>query len=130
EIQKASAPFDLILPNGTTFEIKYSNLNRADPNQKTHRWNWPHILGSNRAKKFDRLLLLAPHDPQYQQDFEDPEAQFVIFDVPFGDVPDLLERSGTIWASTHPFKFRRRTHRRLVCDYQISRKRLLDRYGS
>ena len=128
-IQKASAPFDLILPSRTTFEIKYSNLNRVTPIQKTHRWNWPHILGSNRAKTFDHLLLLGPPDPQYRDNYCDPEAPLVIFDIPFREVSELLEPTGTIWTSTNPFTFRRTTHRNLFCYYQISRKQLVQRYA-
>lgn len=128
EIQLASAPFDLILPNGIKFEIKFSNLNTARAAARTRRWNWPHILGSNRAKQFDRLLLLAPPDPQYRDHYCDPKSPLIIFDVPFENIPVLLESSGTIWTNTNPFKIRRRTHQMLLNNYQISREALIDRY--
>ena len=110
-------------------EIKFCNLNEAVPGKITRRWNWPHILGSKRAKSFDHLLLLAPHDPQYHARYDDPESPLVIFDIPFNDIPALLEPDGSIRTSTHPFRFRRTTHRKLVCEYQITREGLVERYA-
>ncbi len=56
ELQRGSAPYDLKLPSGVTFEVKFSNLNEAVPGKITRRWNWAHILGSSGSKKFDLLL--------------------------------------------------------------------------
>ncbi len=128
-LRKGSASSDLILPNGTHFEIKYSRLNVARPDAKTRRWNWAHILGSSGNKQFHKLLLLAPHDPQYRHSFDDPDSPFVIFDVPFKEVPNLVEASGTIWINTNPTKFKRHSHRELIVKYQITRKKFVERYN-
>ncbi len=127
EIKRRSSPFDLILPSGKTFEIKYSNLNPAVDTEITLRWNWRHILGSNGSKRFDQLLLLGTQDPQYRNYYDDPESPCVIFDVPFRDVDSLMCGS-LIWINTNPVRFRRAVHRELICKYQITRKALVERY--
>ncbi len=109
-------------------EIKFANLNRPMANSEMRRWVWAHMLGRESKKRFDRLILVAPHDPQFRSESKDPESPWVIFDVPFAEVPSLAERDGTIWTGTHPTKFRRSTHRRLICDYQVTRDELKQRY--
>jgi hypothetical protein len=123
-----SADKDLISASGIAFEIKFSNLNEAVPGRITRRWNWAHILGSNRAKTFDRLLLLGPQDPQYRRDYNDSESPFVIFDIPFDEVDQLLESDNSIRINTNPTRFRRNTHRLLILHYQVTRAQLVDRY--
>jgi hypothetical protein len=124
-----SSIYDLETSNGTKIEIKYSNLNKAMPNSAMRRWVWAHVLGRDNAKVFDRLILLAPHDPQFRNKMKDPDSRWVIFDVPYAEVASLMEKDGMIWTGTHPTKFTRRaTHRRLMCDYQITRAELATRY--
>jgi hypothetical protein len=125
---RGSAPYDLRASCGKKLEIKFSNLNRPMANSEMRRWVWAHVLGRNNDKTFDRLILVAPQDPNFREQTQDPESPCVIFDVPFEEVHSISEADGTIWIGTHPTKFRRPTHRRLVCDYQISRKKLQKRY--
>jgi len=129
ERTRGSAAYDLEAPNGMRIEIKFSNLNKAMPNSVMRRWVWGHVLGRNNAKVFDRLILLGPHDPQFRQQMKDPNSKWVIFDVPFNEVASLAEKDGMIWIGTHPTKFGKRpTHRRLVCEYQVTQNELRKRY--
>lgn len=123
-----SAGHDLKTGNGHTIEIKFSNLNQ--PNKSAmRRWVWAHVLGRDNAKRFDRLILVAPQDPQFRKDARDPESPVVLFDIPYNDVSSLAERDGMIWIGTSPVKFKRETHRRLMLEFQITQKDLVSRYG-
>jgi hypothetical protein len=102
ELTTGSAPYDFISPTGVTFEVKCPNLNEAVVGQITNRWSWPHILGANRCKAFDRLLLLGPTDTRYQANYADPESPFVIFDIAFEEVHPLLGSGDLIQISTAP----------------------------
>lgn len=124
-----STRHDLETSGGTKLEIKFSNLNKAMPNSAMRRWLWAHVLGRDNTKIFDRLILVAPHDPQFREQMKDPASPCVIFDIPYKQVPSLMEKDGMIWTGTHPTKFTRRpTHRRLMYDYQVSRRDLVERY--
>ncbi|HEY6071561.1 MAG TPA: hypothetical protein VIU85_09325 [Chthoniobacterales bacterium] len=132
-LTKGSASHDLVSAKGTTFEIKTANLNEAVSGEITNRWVWPHILGANQSKRFDRLLLLGPSDFRYRGHYSDPESPFVIFDVPYEEVRPLLGRSGLIHISTAPPNVRRartsRTRELLFSRYQTTRKELKKRYS-
>jgi hypothetical protein len=127
-----SAPYDLISPSGITFEIKCPNLNEAVAGKITNRWSWSHILGTNRCKRFDRLLLLGPVDARYQASYADPESPFVIFDIPFEEVHPLLGCGDLIQISTAPLEIRNSrksaTRRSLFNQYQTTRRQLVERY--
>ncbi|MEY2479337.1 MAG: hypothetical protein QOI04_264 [Verrucomicrobiota bacterium] len=125
---RGSATHDLEAVNGQRLEIKFSNLNTPMPSSTMRRWVWAHVLGRDNAKNFDRLILVAPHDPRYRQQTKDPHSPWIIFDVPYQQVLSLAERDNTIWTGTSASKFRRSTHRRLMCDYQVSQTELKARY--
>jgi len=127
---RGSAPYDLEAPDGTTIEVKFSNLNKAMPNSGMRRWVWARVLGRNNAKIFDRLILLGPHDPRFREQMRDPVSKWVIFDVPYDEVLSLAEKDGMIWVGTHATKFGKRlTHRRLMCEYQVSQNEIKARYS-
>ena len=123
-----SAPYDIIAANGDKIEVKFSGLNRVRGGSSMRRWVWARILGRAEAKEFDRLILVAPHDPRFRRQGVDPESRWMIFDVPAPEVRSLIETDGTIWAGTHPKKFLRPTHLRLIRGYQSSRQQLISRY--
>jgi hypothetical protein len=127
-----SAPYDLVSSNGVTFEIKCPNLNEAVSGQITNRWSWPHILGSNRGKRFHRLLLLGPTDPRYRAYYADPESPFVLFDVPFPEIHALLGSGDMIQISTAPLGIRNgrmsETRRLLFTHYEVTPAELVARY--
>lgn len=131
-LTKGSAPYDLVSPSGITFEIKCPNLNEVAQGKITNRWSWSHILGRNRCKRFDRLLLLGPMDPRYQNRYADPESPFVIFDIPFDEVNPLLGSCDMIQISTAPLDIRKsrksRTRISLFTRYQATRQQLVERY--
>ena len=104
-----SAPYDLVSASGVTFEIKCPNLNEAVSGQITNRWSWSHILGANRGKRFDRLVLLGPTDPRYRSAYADPGSPFVIFDIPFAEVGRLLGCGDLIQISTCSADYQERT---------------------
>jgi hypothetical protein len=134
ELTTGSAQYDLMSTKGVTFEIKCPNLNEAVAGEITNRWSWSHVLGSNRRKKFDRLLLLGPTDHRYRTNYADPESPFVMFDIPFAEVQSLLGRGDLIQISTAPLEVRkgRLSPKRqiLFARYQVTRKQLTERYGS
>jgi hypothetical protein len=125
---RGSAEYDLTAPNGKKIEVKFSNVNTPVAGKLIRRWVWARILGRGDQKQFDNLILVAPHDPRFRQDAKDPESPWVIFDVPFKHVHSLVERDGTIWMNTHPTKFRRITHERLIREFQTARNELTSRY--
>lgn len=131
-LSRGSAPYDLVTSAGVTFEIKCPNLNEAVSGQITNRWSWSHILGAHRRKLFDRLLLLGPIDRRYRDSYCDPESPFVIFDIPFDEVPPLLGSGDLIQISTAPLDIRNArtsaTRRCLFTRYESSRQDLVDRY--
>jgi len=132
KLTSGSAPYDLISPTGVTFEVKCPNLNEAVVGQITSRWSWPHILGANRCKSFDRLLLLGPMYTRYQANYADPESPFVIFDIAFEEVLPLLGSGDLIQISTAPLNIRNSrvsaTRRALFTRYQTSRDELVAQY--
>jgi hypothetical protein len=123
-----SVEYDLTAPNGKKIEVKFSNLNTPVVGKPIRRWVWARILGRGDRKQFDNLILVAPHDPQFSEQSIDPESPWIIFDVPFEHVRSLVERDGTIWINTHPTKFRRKTHERLIREFQTTRSELASRY--
>jgi len=127
-LTNGSAPFDLQLPTGMQFEIKFANLNEAVKNKSTRRWNWRHILGSDRGKHFDRLLLFGPTDLRYRQYYSDPDAPYVMFDVPFDKIPPLMKCDNLIWISTNPLRARTAAARALFSHYQITSTQLVKKY--
>ena len=133
KLTAGSAPYDLMSSSGITFEIKCPNLNEAVAGKITNRWSWSHILGTNRCKRFDRLLL-GPVDARYQASYADPESPFVIFDIPFEEVDPLLGCGDLIQISTAPLEIRNSRvsliRRSLFSRYQTTRKQLMERYGA
>jgi hypothetical protein len=125
---RGSAEYDLTAPNGKKIEVKFSNLNTPVSGKPIRRWVWARILGHGDRKEFDNLILIAPHDDRFRHEARDPESPWIIFDVPFKHVHSLVERDGTIWMNTHPTKFRRITHERLIREFQTTRNGLTSRY--
>lgn len=128
-----SAPYDFVSHRGVAFEIKSPNLNEAVSGKITNRWSWSHVLGSNRSKRFDRLVLLGPTDTRYRAAYADPESPFVIFDVPFAEVTPLLGAGDLIQISTAPLGIRKarmsESRRLLFTHYEVAPSDLVARYG-
>jgi hypothetical protein len=131
--QSSSARFDVLSANGTKLEVKCPNLNDAVATAITKRRVWPHILGTENKKKFDRLILVGPIDDRYRKHYADPDSRFIMFDIPFGDVPPLLSKNGEIQSSTAPPYLRSarmsKARRLLFEKYQVTRDDLRSRYN-
>lgn len=123
-----SAPYDILAENGQKVEIKFSSLNTPRGASSMRRWVWAHILGRADTKEFDQLILVAPQDPKFQKQSMDPRSPWIVFAVPAAEVRPLIEADGTIWTGTHPTKFRRKTHERLIREFQTTRDELASCY--
>jgi hypothetical protein len=67
-------PFDVRSLNGTKIEVKFSTM-LLHGKSKNPRWHWRDILGGNRSKKYDQLILVGESWSPYFSHF--------FFDLPF-----------------------------------------------
>lgn len=112
-------------------EVKLANLNIANKGRETKRWTWIRPLGRTGNKKYERLLLLGESDIRFKQYYKDNNSPFVIFDVPFTEIPPLVSKAenvGQIILTTNPSKVKSLRGKLLYEKYQITRKELEERY--
>jgi hypothetical protein len=127
-----NASHDLELKQqGILIEVKYANLNRANPHAPTRRWAWPRVFGEGGKKKYHRLILLGDTDPSFRRAYLDPDSPYVLFDVPYAEVAPLTIQTGhykSIHLSTNPAKARS-AGAPLFKKYQVTFAELKVRYG-
>ena len=132
EVTRHNARHDLTLrgANNITMEIKFSNLSRVGKNRPTMTWAWAHLLGAGSGKRYDRLILLGEADSRYQTLYADPASPYVLFDIPFADVPSLVDNFDLIHLTTNPQTVRTPTAERLYNQYQVTLQQLNAQYRS
>ena len=132
EVTRHNARHDLTLrgKNNITMEIKLSNHSRLGKNRPTRTWAWARLLGADGGKQYDRLILLGDADPRYQTLYADPTSPYVLFDIPFADVPSLVDKFGLVHLTTNPQTVRTSTAERLYNRYQVTLQHLRKQYRS
>ena len=117
-----------------TFEVKYSRLNVAVKGQPTKRWNWAKPFGEAGNKEYDRLILIGDKDSRYTNAYLDKLSPYIIFDVPFKEVSQLVTKASRhgfpkahITLTTNPMTAKSKASI-LFYKYQISEVELKGRY--
>jgi len=122
--------FDVLTPSKQVrLEVKYSNLNLAVAGERTKRWTWANILGFDRAKVFESLILVGDADTRYHHLYRDRETPFIFFDVPYVDLSDVVRFSPQlIQINTNPRTARTDVAKALYGRFQITRDELISKY--
>lgn len=110
-------------------EVKYSKLNIARAGVITQRWTWAHLLGYDRSKSFDSLILLGVADSRYKHLYRDTASPFVLFDVPFRSLSKIVRgTSQRVQISTNPLKAHTDVAKALFGRFQVTRHELRSKY--
>jgi len=110
-------------------EVKYSNLNIAVADKATRRWQWIRPLGFDGQKTFDALILIGEVDTRYQPLYRDPSAPYVVFDIPFPRIAEIVQHSSQmIQISTNPQRARTPVARLLYEEFQTTCDALSEKY--
>ena len=122
--------FDVLTASGQVrLEVKYSNLNTAVVNEATKRWQWVRILGFDQRKSFDSLILIGEVDTRFQHLYRDPVSPYIIFEIPFARLAEVLRHSQQmIQISSNPRKARTPVARLLYSEFQTTRHALSNKY--
>jgi hypothetical protein len=122
--------FDVVTRLKTArLEVKYSNLNLAVKNSIAKRWTWAHILGFDRAKKFDGLILVGVADVRFRHSYRDPASPYILFDVPYADLAAVVRHSTQIiQLTTNPLTARTAVARALFDRFQLTPDELISKY--
>ncbi|HEV7402612.1 MAG TPA: hypothetical protein VGO11_06800 [Chthoniobacteraceae bacterium] len=114
--------------DGTRLEVKFSSLSEAFRGAKTKRWTWHNPYGISGKKEYDRLILVGEADSRIRalRPGADP---YVIFDIPFERVPEILLPGCPIQISTDARTARAPRAKILFQEFLISVKLLEGRYG-
>ena len=114
--------------SGIKFEIKFSSLTSPKPSTSIRYWTWTSILGDEKGKIFDRLILVGKTNPKYQAAYADPNSPFVLFDLSFSDASSLTSKHGDIQLNTNPNGLRKAESKLLYAKHQVTRKQLCQLY--
>lgn len=122
--------FDVLAAAGRLrLEVKYSNLNIAVADKATQRWQWVRPLGFDGQKTFDALILIGEVDARYQPLYRDPSAPYVVFDIPFRRIAEIVQHSSQmIQISTNPQRARTPVARLLYQEFQTTCNALSEKY--
>jgi hypothetical protein len=88
-----TAAYDLVTSGGARLEIKSSRLLGVNE-AATRRWMWGGILGAHGKKNFDWIILMGDSDERYAHHYAEPASPFVLFLLPFSDLPHWISGSG------------------------------------
>ena len=127
-----SAFHDITAPDGTRFEVKFSRLSIPMKTSNSRRWSWGHPLGSNGAKQFDRLILVAEPDPRFRHLYREPESPYVLFDIPFESVLQVMRKDHLIQITTSPsrtFGETAKTANTLFQQFHVTSSQLREHYN-
>jgi hypothetical protein len=113
--------------SGIKFEIKFSSL--TFPKPSIQYWIWTSILGDEKGKIFDRLILVGETNPKYQAAYADPNSPFVLFDLSFSDASSLMSKHGDIQLNTNPNGLRKPESKLLYAKHRVTREQLCQLYG-
>ena len=73
-------------------DIKFSKLSGGKCKYKTARnWTWSNVLGNRQGKAYERLILVAEPNPTCGTSYPDPAGEYVLFDIPFAELPQLID---------------------------------------
>jgi hypothetical protein len=134
-ISKDGSSYDVSSGKGLIrIEVKYSKLNVAVQLRPTKRWNWAKPFGESGDKEYDRLILIGEKDRRYFDAYLDKETPYIIFDVPYEEVPELATKSSRhgfpkahITLTSNPETARSKASP-LFYKYQITGAKLKERY--
>jgi len=128
-ITPSNCRYDVLLLNGLKLEVKYASLSR--PNIKkaqTKAWKWSEFKGLDGKKEYDSLILVGEIDKKYKNLHADPDEDYIYFDIPFGDVDKLIDKSRMVTLTTNPETVRSKVNIRLFNEYQKTKKQLREKY--
>ena len=94
-LTKGKSRYDVTTKNGTRLETKWSEVHTQETGVR--RWNWSSILGWNKTKIFDYLVLAGAKDPSYQY----PDLLYVLFLIPQRIVNDIKCRGNSLALNTN-----------------------------
>jgi hypothetical protein len=115
-------------------EVKISRLTTSVKGEISRQWKWNRVFGLGGKKAYDRLILVGDADPRYSQEYLDPTSPYIVFDVPFHEVANLITKGGAlgrdmIQMSSNPnAKRRARGSVKLFKEYQVTYADLTSRY--
>lgn len=92
---------DIITKSGKHLEVKLAKLRTRVPGKKTKGWAWRYLLGEDGKKTYHRLILLGPVDERFRKP---TDGKYVIFDIPYADVVELLPNPNYLAMSTDPIR--------------------------
>jgi hypothetical protein len=92
---------DVITKSGKHLEVKLARLRTRVPGKKTKGWTWRHLLGEDGKKTYHRLILLGSVDEGFRKPTDGP---YIIFDIPYADVVELLPNPNCLAMSTDPIR--------------------------
>lgn len=117
-------------------EVKKSSLGSPNKDERGRPWIWSSIRGRGGNKEYDRLILLGEADERYRKDYKDSTSPYIIFDIPFQEVDNLIVSGGTsrdmIRLGSNPGARRRKkiARARVLFDkYQLSFDEFKERYN-
>jgi hypothetical protein len=116
--------------SGLKLEVKNARLNLPNKKSDCQRWAWRYPLGLDGRKVFDRLILMGEADPRYRNCYRDPSCPYVLFDLPYDQVPRVMTEGEMINATTNPnSKKAKGTTRLLFRSYETCLRELKEKYG-
>jgi hypothetical protein len=96
-LTKYKDSYDIETKSGMRLEVKWSKCNPT--RSSTKRWVWNGILGLNRMKDFQFLVLAGEKDPRYKARY--PNLPYVFFLVPRSAVNNV-KGGNSVGFSTNP----------------------------
>ena len=132
QLMPRGSSYDVLTPNGTRLEVKYSCMSLPKGASKSTRdWTWSSIKGKNRDKVFDRLILVGEPNPHCRDKYYEPNARYILFDLSFNDTEEVTNIGhNLIQLNTNPSSIWPSKHKqlRLYSEFQVSHRQLCERY--
>jgi hypothetical protein len=122
-----NSPYDILTPTNCRLEVKTSKLNLHKHADGSH-WGWTKPLGGDGDKEYDQLILLAEPDPRHINHYAQPLIRYVMFDIPFLEVPKFLNGRRDIFLGSNPLRVFSPTTSGLYRDFQITEHEFVKKY--
>ena len=125
---------DITVRGGMRLEVKGSAVNTFRNKGSTNdgrRWTWHNFLGVGGAKTYHSLILVGEADKKSLTTYEDKDAPYVIFDVPFKWACAVAKEKKSARFSFH-LQARRSAAKgarsREIWQFEVTREQLVSRY--
>ena len=92
------------------------------------------LLGGTGSKDYDQLVLVGEVNERYRDDYLDPTAKFVMFDIPFSEIEAVMMQgvsdgsNAYLQLNSNRRGVRKSKSQLLYDKYQVTGDQLSDRY--